>query len=60
MMKAALERKFLFVPGRDFFPDGSGKRFLRLNFSNASDENIRIGIDRLAAVAAEFRQVAAG
>jgi 2-aminoadipate transaminase len=54
MMKVALERKFLFVPGRDFFPDGSGNRFLRLNFSNATEENIRIGVDRLAEVARQF------
>jgi 2-aminoadipate transaminase len=54
MMKTALERKFLFVPGRDFFPDGSGHRFLRLNFSNATEENIRIGVDRLAEVARQF------
>ncbi len=48
------KRKVLFVPGQDFFPDGSGHRFLRLNFSNASEENIRIGISRLAEVAIQL------
>jgi 2-aminoadipate transaminase len=50
LMTEALKRKVLFVPGRDFFPDASGKRYMRLNFSNASLENIRVGIDRLAEV----------
>jgi len=50
LMLEALKRKVLFVPGRDFFPDASGQRFMRLNFSNASLENIRVGIGRLAEV----------
>lgn len=53
MMTRALERKVLFVPGRDFFPDASGCRFMRLNFSNASPERIREGISRLADVCVE-------
>lgn len=32
LMREALVRKVLFVPGRDFFPDVSGQRFMRLNF----------------------------
>ncbi|MGA2350950.1 MAG: PLP-dependent aminotransferase family protein [Terracidiphilus sp.] len=48
LMIEALKRKVLFVPGRDFFPDASGQRFMRLNFSNASPEQIRKGIGRLA------------
>jgi 2-aminoadipate transaminase len=54
MMHAAVERKVLFVPGRDFFPDGSGHHYLRLNFSNAAEAKIRIGIARLAEVAALY------
>jgi 2-aminoadipate transaminase len=50
LMLEAFARKVLFVPGRDFFPDASGQRFMRLNFSNASPEQIRIGIGRLAEV----------
>jgi len=50
LMLEALKRKVLFVPGRDFFPDASGSRFMRLNFSNASPEKIRDGIQRLAEV----------
>jgi 2-aminoadipate transaminase len=50
LMLEALKRKVLFVPGRDFFPDASGQRFMRLNFSNATPEQIREGILRLAEV----------
>jgi 2-aminoadipate transaminase len=50
LMAQAMARKVLFVPGRDFFPDASGQRFMRLNFSNASPEGIREGIGRLAEV----------
>jgi 2-aminoadipate transaminase len=50
LMLEALKQKVLFVPGRDFFPDASGQRFMRLNFSNASPEKIRVGIGRLAEV----------
>jgi 2-aminoadipate transaminase len=50
LMHAALARKVLFVPGQDFFSDASGLRYMRLNFSNASAEQIREGIGRLAEV----------
>ena len=53
MLPEAIERKVLFVPGRDFFPDGSGSRFMRLNFSNAPETKIETGIARLAEVARE-------
>jgi 2-aminoadipate transaminase len=50
LMLEALKCKVLFVPGRDFFPDASGQRFMRLNFSNATHDQIREGIGRLAEV----------
>jgi 2-aminoadipate transaminase len=50
LMMEALKRKVLFVPGRDFFPNASGQRFMRLNFSNATPEQIREGVGRLAEV----------
>ncbi len=51
MLLQAIERKVVFVPGRDFFPDSSDCRHFRLNFSNATEEKIRVGITRLAEVA---------
>lgn len=53
LLRAALERKVAFVPGRDFFPDGSGSECMRLNFSNSSPERIREGVKRLAALCSE-------
>lgn len=50
LMREALARKVLFVPGQDFFSDAPGLRYMRLNFSNASPEQIRAGIGRLADV----------
>lgn len=60
LMPEAMARKVLFVPGRDFFTDGSGQRYMRLNFSNATLDQIRIGVSRLAAVCAGALQPAAG
>lgn len=39
-----------FVPGQEFFPGGSGKNTMRLNFSNAKPENIEEGIKRIGEV----------
>ena len=48
-----IERNVAFVPGQEFFPDGSGSNTARLNFSNASLENIDEGIRRMAEVLRE-------
>jgi 2-aminoadipate transaminase len=56
-LKIAVERKVAFVPGESFHPNGGGKNTLRLNFSNASQENIREGIHRMAGV---FKEMIAG
>lgn len=50
LQKKALERKVAFVPGRLFFPDGSGKNTMRLSYSHPPDDKIRIGIARLGEV----------
>ncbi len=60
LMREALQRKVLFVPGQDFFSDAPGLRFMRLNFSNASPEMIRVGIGRLAEVCAAAVEQAIG
>jgi len=48
LIKEAAARKVAFVPGEPFHPRGGGKNTMRLNFSNATPENIREGIFRLA------------
>ena len=60
LMLAAMERKVLFVPGQDFFSNEPGQRYMRLNFSNASAEQIREGIRRLAEVCKAAVQPAIG
>ena len=46
----AIDKGVAFVPGADFFPGGGGRNNMRLNFSNAKPESIRIGIERLAEI----------
>jgi len=47
VLKRAIELKVAYVPGFSFFARGGGKNSMRLNFSYASPEKIRIGIERL-------------
>jgi len=47
-----------YVHGRSFYFDGRGTTQARLNFSNPSDENIKLGVERLSAVAREEIEVA--
>jgi 2-aminoadipate transaminase len=47
LLKDALKEKVAFVPGSPFFPGGGGHNTMRLNFSNARDEQIEEGIARL-------------
>ncbi len=49
-----IERNVAFVPGQEFFPDGSGRNTMRMNFSNASPENIEEGIKRMGEVLKEW------
>jgi len=60
LMHEAFARKVLFVPGQDFFSSAPGLRYMRLNFSNASPEQIRQGIGRLAEVCAAAVEQAIG
>jgi 2-aminoadipate transaminase len=54
LLKEAVERqRVAFVPGHAFYPDGSGKNTMRLNFSMARPEVIEEGIRRLGLVLKE-------
>lgn len=54
LLPIAVEKeKVAFVPGAPFFTNGKGTNTLRLNYSNASDENIVEGIQRLAKIIKE-------
>ena len=54
VLKSAIEEKVAFVPGAPFYPKGGGFNTIRMNFSNANPENIRIGISRLGGVLQEM------
>ena len=47
LLPEAIKRKVAYVYGEPFFPNGGGDNTMRLNFSNASHENIVEGIKRL-------------
>ncbi len=53
ILRRCLEHNVAFVPGQEFFPDGSGQNTMRLNFSNASPEKIEEGIRRMGEVLRE-------
>ena len=56
LLEAALKEKVAFVPGESFFVEGGHLNTIRLNFSNASEDMIREGMQRLAKVYNEFVQ----
>jgi 2-aminoadipate transaminase len=54
VLKVAVAQKVAFVPGAPFHPNNTGKNTMRLNYSNASPEQIRLGIARLGATLSEL------
>lgn len=54
LLARCLQRDVAFVPGGSFFPACNRENTLRLNFSNMSEERIREGVVRLAAVLKEM------
>jgi len=53
LLKTCLEKKVAFVPGEPFHPTGGGKNTMRINFSNATPEEIEVGIQRLGSAIKE-------
>jgi 2-aminoadipate transaminase len=47
LLAAAVERKVAYVPGTAFYPDGRGRRQMRLSFSYPAEERIHEGVERL-------------
>ncbi len=51
MLEESIKRNVAYVPGKPFFPDPNiGFNTMRLNFSHPTDDNIRVGVERLARV----------
>jgi 2-aminoadipate transaminase len=53
LLLRCIEHNVAFVPGQEFFPDNTGANTARLNFSNASPDNIEEGIKRMGGVLSE-------
>ena len=53
VLNKCIEHNVAFVPGNEFYPDGSGKNTMRLNFTNATSTDIEQGIKRIAEVLKE-------
>ena len=49
-----LEKGVAVVPGDGFFPRGENKHCFRMNYSNATDEQLLVGVHRLAETIREF------
>lgn len=53
LLPKAVAKKVAFVPGAPFYPGGGGHNAMRLNFSNATSEQIEEGMGRLLALLKE-------
>jgi DNA-binding transcriptional MocR family regulator len=53
LLPKAIEAKVAYVYGSPFFPNGGGEDTLRLNYSNATEEQIVEGIKRLGKIVKE-------
>jgi len=53
ILKKCIEHNVAFVPGTEFYPYGSGKNTMRLNFTNATSLDIEQGIKRIGEVLKE-------
>lgn len=47
LIRYALQKKVIFVPGKTFFIGGEGNHCMRLNFTNSSPDEIEEGMKRL-------------
>ncbi|PZR56351.1 MAG: aminotransferase [Candidatus Meridianibacter frigidus] len=54
LLAVAARQKVMFVPGISFYPHRDVRNGMRLNFSNAGEEKIAVGIERLAGAVRSF------
>ncbi len=55
LLVAAIKEKVAFIPGESFYVEGGHKHTMRLNFSNATPDNIREGMRRLKVALQNYR-----
>lgn len=56
LLQHALERKVVFVPGDIFYASDADFSTLRLNFTGATVERLRLGVDRLFEAHADYKR----
>ncbi|HEY1869256.1 MAG TPA: PLP-dependent aminotransferase family protein, partial [Candidatus Cybelea sp.] len=56
LLRVCAEQKVVFVPGVSFYPGRDVHDGMRLNFSNASEEMIHVGIERLGHAIDTFKR----
>jgi len=54
VFQKSIEQNVAFVDGSVFFANGGGENTMRLNFTNSSDSDLRLGISRLGKVIKSF------
>jgi 2-aminoadipate transaminase len=54
VLEKCIENKVAFVPGECFFPNSKVKNTLRINFSNASDDDLVQGLTRMGKVLSSY------
>jgi len=57
MLPMAIERGVAYVPGRNFFSDGSGVNAMRINFSYLPPDKLREGIRLIAETAKDYMKL---
>ncbi|MBB4135887.1 PLP-dependent aminotransferase family protein [Gordonia humi] len=55
LLDQAIARNVAFMPGEEFFPDGTGVGTMRLNFSHATGDDVDRGLSTLAELIREQR-----
>ncbi len=56
VFERALRQQVAVLPGTPFYVDGGGQNTLRVNFSNATPDNIRTGVERLSRVIRQLQE----
>lgn len=57
LLAAAVERKVAYVPGTAFYPDGRGRRQMRLSFCYPTEDRILEGVRRLGELLADEEEL---
>ncbi len=57
LLAAAVDRKVAYVPGTAFYPDGRGRRQMRLSFCYPTEDRIEEGVRRLGELLADEEEL---